>query len=426
MKKILSLITLLFLLFLSFVSLSQTITTVPINGSTNPISVAFDTMNSLIISDIGFMNYKIRKLLDTSGSSIVIAGTGLQGSSGDGGPALSAELNGMNIDIDKNNNLFISSSSQVPSTPIRKISNGIIDLYKPIYDCNIIKCDSKGNIYAAWLGGNFLVIKIDTLGDTTIVAGVQGHKELSLNVRNMGSSPATSCGFFPNSIGIDNYDNIYIADFQSQRILKVDVVSGIINTVVGNGLTANGLPVLGSFGGDQPHFAVNTQIHINFPLLNYAVGIAFDKNNNLYFSDINNHRIRKVDAITGIITTVIPFDTNVLKYPSSLAFDKDDNLFVVDYGNKRVRKIDFSNGPNSIKDTKIDKTISVYPNPFQDILSVKSDLEINSIQIVNTLGQNVISQKGNKSNSVTLDTKTLKSGLYFININNNISKIIKQ
>lgn len=422
MKKILSLIS---LLFLSLVSLSQTITTVPINGSTNPISVAFDTMNSLIISDIGFMNYKIRKLLDTSGSSIVIAGTGLQGSSGDGGPALSAELNGMNIDIDKNNNLFISSSSQVPFTPIRKISNGIIDLYKPIYDCNIIKCDSKGNIYAAWLGGNFLVIKIDTLGDTTIIAG-NGGKELSLNVRNMGSSPATSCGFYPNSIGIDNYDNIYIADFQSQRILKLDVVSGIINTVVGNGLTANGLPVLGSFGGDQPHFAVNTQIHINYPHLNYAVGIAFDKNNNLYFSDINNHRIRKVDAITGIITTVIPFDTNELKYPSSLAFDKDDNLFVVDYGNKRVRKIDFSNGPNSIKDTKIDKTISVYPNPFQDILSVKSDLEINSIEMIDLLGQCVFSQKGYCGKSLVTDVKSLQSGIYFIKVNNITKRIIKQ
>ena len=425
MKKILSLIT---LLFLSFVSLSQTITTVagggidvqfptdesPALGSNmNPTGIAFSKSGELLI--VG--DNRLCKV-DSFGMIFKIAGNGTNINTGDGQPAFYSQINSSKVSVNKNGEILLAG----------QYSTRIIDLSMVIKNNGLpleplpevltdIKCDTNGNIFTI---SGFMVVK-KNLNWTRFAGTSNPHDPIWINFPTL----ADSCKIVPFGLGVDNYNNVYVADSFSKRILKIS--NNTISEYVGNGLPVliSGFykSVAGSYTGDN---GSATSAGINIGSTPTTIGMAFDKNNNLYFSDINNHAIRKVDYITGKITTILPVDTNELKYPSSLAFDKDDNLFVVDYGNKRVRKIDFSNGPNSIKDTKIDKNISVYPNPFQDILVLKSDLEINSIQIVNTLGQNVLSQKGNKSNSVTLDTKTLKSGLYFINTNNNIYKIVKQ
>src|SRR3569833_2234152 len=112
----------------------------------------------------------------------------------------------------------------------------------------------------------------------------------------------------------------------------------IISTVAGNYRRSTS----GYSGDGGP--ATNAQF-------NHARGIAFDKAGNLYIADINNNRIRKVDAITHVITTFAgngtagntgdngPALLASLKKPLALAADRDGNMYVGD-ANNVVRKID--------------------------------------------------------------------------------------
>src|SRR5439155_1203677 len=92
----------------------------------------------------------------------------------------------------------------------------------------------------------------------------------------------------PTGVALDASGNLYIADYGNQRIRKVDAASGIITTVAGNGSP--------TFAGDG---GAATSASLNGPF-----GVALDASGNLYVADLNNYRIRKVDAASGIITTV--------------------------------------------------------------------------------------------------------------------------
>ena len=103
------------------------------------------------------------------------------------------------------------------------------------------------------------------------------------------SGPAIDAGLgFPIGEAIDAAGNLYFADLLNQRIRRIDAVTGIITTVAGNG-------TVGYSGDNGP--AVNAE-------LNYPYGVASDQAGNLYIADTENGRIRRVDAATGIITTM--------------------------------------------------------------------------------------------------------------------------
>ena len=88
--------------------------------------------------------------------------------------------------------------------------------------------------------------------------------------------------------------------------------------------------------------------------LSYPYSICFDRYDNIYFSDAFNHRIRKIDHITGVITTVA--GTGIHGYsgdsglainaqlyvPSGIIMDTGGNMYIADAGNMVVRKIDAS------------------------------------------------------------------------------------
>jgi hypothetical protein len=136
---------------------------------------------------------------------------------------------------------------------------------------------------------------------------------------------------------VDGSGNLFIADL-SNRIRRVDALNGVITTIAGNG-------VAGFSGDGGPAFAAQ---------LNFSPGFSFfiDGSGNLLIADTGNNRIRRVDAATGIITTIAGTGisgfngdggsaTNAqLSFPTGVAVDGFGNLFIADLGNNRIRRID--------------------------------------------------------------------------------------
>ncbi|MFC2022364.1 clostripain-related cysteine peptidase [Chloroflexota bacterium] len=151
-----------------------------------------------------------------------------------------------------------------------------------------------------------------------------------------GAATAASLNV-PHGVVLDGAGNLYIADRANHRIRKVDT-SGIITTVAGTGAAG--------FSGDSgPATAAS---------LNGPEGIAVDGTGNLFITDYENVRIRKVDAASGVITTVAgdgtwgfggddgPATAASLNGPVGVALDGAGNLFIADFENHRIRKVDTS------------------------------------------------------------------------------------
>jgi sugar lactone lactonase YvrE len=144
----------------------------------------------------------------------------------------------------------------------------------------------------------------------------------------------------PESVSIDGAGNLYIADTSNNRVRRIDVETGTITTVAGNGQQG--------YGGDSGP-ATNAA-------LNQPTGILADPHGNLYIADTGNGIVRLVNIETGIITTVVgipnitPFDPAKrgdggpplqaeLDAPAALALDVSGNLYIADSRNNRVRKV---------------------------------------------------------------------------------------
>ncbi|MBL8189457.1 MAG: hypothetical protein JNK38_15715 [Acidobacteria bacterium] len=143
----------------------------------------------------------------------------------------------------------------------------------------------------------------------------------------------------PIRMTFDAAGNLYFADLNNHRVRRV-AANGVITTVAGNGTVG--------FSGDNGP-ALSAQ-------LNQPLGVALDRNGNLLIADWGNNRIRRVNVATGVITTIagtgeVGFNgdggaaTNArINNPENVFVDKDNNIFIADFGNHRVRKIAANGG----------------------------------------------------------------------------------
>src|SRR5205085_487214 len=135
----------------------------------------------------------------------------------------------------------------------------------------------------------------------------------------------------PNGLALDAVGNLFITDQQNQRVRRVDATTGIITTVAGSGSRA-----LDEDGAGRPA----TEASFSYPH-----GLALESAGNLFIADEGGCRVRRVDAQSGLITTVAgiavrgfsgdggPATNASLSGPTALALDADGNLLIADMDN---------------------------------------------------------------------------------------------
>ncbi len=374
-----------------------------------PPQVAIDAADNVYVADQ--FNQRIRRVDAKTGIITTVAGIFAQGFGGDGGPATSAELSdpsGILVDPsgnfyigdnDNNRVRFVAGTTGIISTIagngglgdgqsatnaslffphgvavaggniliadsgntlIRHVSAaGVIATISgqdyifeytgdggPAVNATLnspvgVTADASGNLFIADLNNN-VIRRIDAASGviTTVAgtgtAGFTGDGGLATNA-SLNS---------PSAVALDTAENIFISDSNNERIRRVDFKSGVITTVAGNGTTG--------FSGDGG-LAVNASL--NLPFL--AGGVAIDASRNLYISDTNNSRIRRVDSVTGVITTVAgsssfcvsgkvgdggPATSASLCFPEGLSIDPSGNIFIADTFGERVRRFDAASG----------------------------------------------------------------------------------
>lgn len=309
-----------------------------------PLSSFPPTAGAVYVADTG--NFTVRKIDMTTRVITTVAGNTTPSWSGDGGQASAAQLgNPYAVAVDGAGNEYVADNQ---NNVIRKITPaGVIStvagnaLAKPGYSgeggpatsaqlndprgvavtaAGDILISDTGNQRVRWIDHNFGTI-------TTIAGnGIAGYN---------GDGPATGSSLnYPRGVAIDSGGKVYIADTGNNRVRQVG--ASVLSTYAGNGTA-------GYYGDGGPATS---------SILNGPRGLAFDGPGNLYISDGNNNRVRKVAAGTGIITTVagngtagLAGDTNLatsaaLDHPFGLAIDASGNLFIADVRNQRIRLVD--------------------------------------------------------------------------------------
>ena len=332
-------------LLFPFITLGQTYTISTLAGGRLPVNIpgtsaSFPSVSSVAADAAGnvFMtlnvNHVVVRLDATTGMLTLVAGTGASGFSGDGGPAIDAQLSfPSGVAVDGAGNVYILDAGNYR---IREVSNGIITTVAgngtpgslgdngsatsaEIYP-RAIAVDSAGNLYIADISAR--VRKVANGLITTVAGTTPGFSG--------DNGPATSAQLnVPRALAVDSSGNLYIAD--GNRIREVS--NGVITTVAGNGL-------LGSSGDNGP--AINASIE-------QPQALAVDSAGSLYIAEYGNVAdVRKVTG--GVITTVAgiaragfsgdngPATSAQFSYPAGVAVALG-NLYIADMDNGRVRKV---------------------------------------------------------------------------------------
>ncbi|MCF8449105.1 MAG: T9SS type A sorting domain-containing protein [Taibaiella sp.] len=323
-----------------------------------PQGLHLDTAGNIYITDAG--NSRIRKIDLGTGIITTIAGIGSNGSSGDGGLATNAELNlpgGLHVD---------------------KVGH----VYIPDWGNNKIRKIDKGTGIITTIAGNG-------------IGGYSGDGGFATSAELNG----------PSQVFVDNVGDILIAEQYNHVVRKVEVSTGVITTVAGSGVAG--------YSGDAG-LAVNAS-------LNQPTGLFVDKQNNIYIAEYGNGTIRKIDCVTGIITTVAGtgvtgfsgdggLATDAKLFCTDMLVDEHGNLIIADYENNRIRKVN-----NAVAVNGIDKVIEskLYPNPTKGAFSIHTPMNISLVSIYNIAGMRVY-ERTCTTTDTEIDISNQPPGVYIV------------
>lgn len=252
-----------------------------------PSATAVDSRGNLYIADT--RNHRVRKVDAATGIIETMAGTGQAGYGGDGGPAVSAVLNEpCALVVDHRDRLFLADQS------------------------------------------NNRVRMIDLA--TGVISTVAGTGESGYS----GEGPATQAALAgPSGLAVDREGTLYIADTFNGRIRRVDLASGTITTILGDGGAYQ-------FQGDLEETALT---------VSRPYGIAVDGEGNVLLTDSDNHLIRRWNRARNTISVVAgvgraefhgeasPAQSSAVNYPFDVAVDEDGTIYIADTFNHRIRAV---------------------------------------------------------------------------------------
>jgi uncharacterized protein (TIGR03437 family) len=304
---------------------------------TGAFGVALDGAGKLFIADAS--NYRIRQV-SSSGIITTVAGNGEGGSSGvgsgDGGPAASVQLGyPSSVAADNSGNVFIADSNRIrrvsPDGMITTVAgngtkgfsgDGGPAVNAQLQDPAALVLDGAGNLFFGDSDGK-RVRRVSASGVITTVAG-NGLPDFPQGLVDGGPATSTALGGYIGGLAVDQAGDLFISDAANFRVRKVSP-DGIIHTVAGGGTD------IGE-GGPATKALLTPR------------GIVVDGGGNLLIADVGYTRIRKVTP-AGIITTIAgsgatsgpsgdggPAIGARLSGPVGLALDKAGNLFIADPG----------------------------------------------------------------------------------------------
>ncbi|MEM7017264.1 MAG: SMP-30/gluconolactonase/LRE family protein [Pseudomonadota bacterium] len=263
----------------------------------SPYGIAIDDMGTVYISDSG--NHRILKIENNLVS--IVAGNGVRGDGGDGGPAIEAGLS-------------------APSG---------------------LALDAEGNLYIAdW--SNQKIRRVDSNGIITTIAGTG-----ETGYAGDGGLATVALLSAPYDVAVGSDGNIYLSEHGNDVVRKIDA-NGIITTIAGTGLR-----------GFNHEDGIGNTLHLNRP-----AQLAVADNGSVFFADSNNNRVRRIDN-DGMVTTIAGRDVEpvafvrgytpdgvaaenaILSLPFGLALDNQGGLVIGVWGHKRIRRIT----PNGLLET---------------------------------------------------------------------------
>ncbi len=308
-----------------------------------PYALAVDATGNIYIADN--FNYCIRKVDKATGNISTFAGTG--GVAGySNGAATASKMGGVNgLAFDNSGNLYIADNG---NSCIRKVDastltvstyagTGTVSGYfgdggaatsAKLYAPSGLAVDGSNNLYIADCSNN----RIRMVSPSGIISTVAGTGIAGF--LGDGSS-ATGAEFYnPDGLAIDGSGNLVITDYSNSRVRKM--VSGVINTIAGTGT--------GTFIGDGLA-ATSAELY-------HPTNVVVDGGGNLLIADALNLRVRKVDFSSGAIRTIAGGGsggdggpaTAANLYPTAITVDGLGQIYIADAAANKIRKVDTITG----------------------------------------------------------------------------------
>ncbi|MDT3443555.1 hypothetical protein [Pseudofrankia sp. BMG5.37] len=252
------------------------------SGSPSIGQVDFDDAGNLYYPDLG--EHRINRLTPSAGMATTVAGTGVKGFSGDGGPATEAQIGSVDdLAVLADGTIYFADFG---NERIRKVTpDGVIStvIHVPGGGLSTVEVGPDGALYFTDLISS-TVDRLDADGGVTAVAG--GRLDETADGRMGEGGPALKAGLFQPILEIGPDGTLYVVSPVKENVRKIGP-DGIITTVAGTGQTG--------FGGDGGPAVAATFWG--------AHSVVIDTSGALYVAEIANNRIRRIGP-DGTITTV--------------------------------------------------------------------------------------------------------------------------
>lgn len=331
-----------------------------------PYDIAADRFGNLYVADSE--NNATRKI-EHNGTVTTFLGGGAAGTTLDAVGTYARLSQPFGVAVDSNGTVYVADTSNhriISATPAgyATLVAGSVKGYlegngstAQFSEPNSLVVDQYRNIYIADTN-NTVIRKVDGGGTTSLFAG-------SPNVSGFADYPNSVLFSNPAGVAFDIGGNIIVADTQNNRIRKRDMLGTVTIAGDGNASYIDGIGSVATFNAPK--------------------GVAVDNLGNIYVADTGNNAIRKISYIDGNVTTVASCgisgssDGNgssaCFNSPTRLTFDEDGELFVADSANNLIRKIVFNKPPvcqSSSLTTIAGGVLHSFVSCFDDNLTGKS------------------------------------------------------